>query len=73
MVFINIQEHYGSKDEKSVNIIKQLFTELELPQLYSEYEEESYQQICKLINKLENRLEPRIFQGFMAKIYKRKL
>merc|ERR1712116_1162 len=51
-----IQNHYGLKDESSVQLIKTLYKEL-----------------TKLVKNIENDLPSVVFQGFMDKIYKRKL
>jgi len=56
-------------------MIKSLFTQLEIPKLYASYEEDSYNQLTNLIKGLDrlDQLPASIFQGFMEKIYKRKL
>jgi farnesyl diphosphate synthase len=61
------------KDSQSVAVIKDIFRQLDLPKLYSEYEESSYVEINRLINELPDLLPSAIFHGFMAKIYKRKM
>ena len=71
-IFLFNQEHYGSKDSESVKMIKSLYTQLEIPKLYASYEEDSYNQLTNLIKGLDQ-LPASIFQGFMEKIYKRKL
>jgi len=66
-----IEEHYGSKDEESVKLIKSLYTQLEIPKIYASYEENSYNQLTDMIKRVEHQLPTSIFQGFMEKIYKR--
>lgn len=68
-----IQNHYGLKDESSVQLIKTLYKELGIPQLYADHEESSYKELTKLVKNIENDLPSVVFQGFMDKIYKRKL
>lgn len=65
------QEHYGSKETESVNRIKDVYTDLDIPKLYSTYEEDSYEQLCVAIKAVETQLPASFFQGFMDKIYKR--
>lgn len=66
-----IEEHYGSKDSESVNLVKSLYQQLEIPKLYAEYEENSYKQLAQMIEEIEQQLPTSVFQGFMEKIYKR--
>lgn len=68
-----IQDHYGLKEESSVQLIKTLYKELNIPQLYADYEESSYKELTKLVKNIEHDLPSVVFQGFMDKIYKRKL
>ena len=71
--FFEYQNHYGLKDESSVQLIKTLYKELGIPQLYADHEESSYKELTKLVKNIENDLPSVVFQGFMDKIYKRKL
>lgn len=68
---VAFQEHYGSKDSESVTLIKSLYIQLKLPELYTEYEENSYKELSKMIKNTESELPASVFQGFMEKIYKR--
>jgi len=66
------KEHYGLKEIERVNIIKNLYTDLDLAKLYSTYEEESYEQLCAaIIRAVDSQLPASFFQGFIDKIYKR--
>lgn len=67
-----IQDHYGLKDEASVAAVKAVFRELEMDRRFVEYEESSSAEIQRLIQDLPESLPVALFQGFMAKIYKRK-
>jgi len=68
-----IQDHYGLKEPSSVELIKNLYRELDIPQLYVAYEEASYKDLSKMVENIEHDLPPSVFQGFMDKIYKRKI
>ena len=69
--FIFKKEHYGSKDPESVKLVKSLYHQLMLPELYAEYEESSYKELSQMIKNSETQLPTSVFQGFMEKIYKR--
>ncbi|KAJ1505582.1 Farnesyl pyrophosphate synthetase [Coelomomyces lativittatus] len=64
-------------EEESVKHIKQVYRELNLENVYREYEEKSYQQLLKRIEALEiqplvlNAASKRVFSNIMDKIYKR--
>jgi len=68
-----ILDHYGLKEESSVQLIKRLYKELDIPQLYAAHEENSYKELTNLVKNIEHDLPPVVFHGFMNKIYKRKL
>jgi len=55
---------------KKVEKIKNLYRELQLPELFQKYEEESYQSIQAELDNLGKLPRP-IFEDQLAKIYKR--
>lgn len=63
-------ENYGQHDAKKVEKIKNLYRELQLPELFQKYEEESYQSIQAELDNLGKLPRP-IFEDQLAKIYKR--
>ncbi|KAG9299600.1 hypothetical protein G9A89_020771 [Geosiphon pyriformis] len=64
--------NYGKKSPENVAIVKGVYRELNLENLYKEYEEKSYLHINELISKLEeSELKPQVFITYMNKIYKR--
>lgn len=65
------QEHYGAKNVESVQLVKELYAELDVPKLYASYEETSYNQLSELIKRVDRQLPASVFHGFMEKIYKR--
>ncbi|XP_066465013.1 farnesyl pyrophosphate synthase isoform X3 [Eleutherodactylus coqui] len=66
-----LQENYGQDDAEKVQRVKQLYDTLELPAVYSRYEEKSYQRLQTLTSQLANGLSKEIFLGLARKIYKR--
>ncbi|XP_070566291.1 farnesyl pyrophosphate synthase-like [Ptychodera flava] len=66
-----LQENYGYPDEKKVAEVKRIYEELNLKNLYLEFEEESYKTIMELVEHNHGKLHKQIFKDLMAKIYKR--
>lgn len=67
-----IQENYGQKEEEKVARVKMLYEEMDLPAVFTQYEEDSY---CRLMSLVEQHAAPlprSIFLGFVQKIYKRR-
>ncbi|XP_073408414.1 farnesyl pyrophosphate synthase-like isoform X1 [Dendrobates tinctorius] len=66
-----LQENYGQDDTEKVQRVKQLYEELDLSGVYTQYEEDSYQRLQTLISQHANGLSKEIFLGLARKIYKR--
>jgi farnesyl diphosphate synthase len=65
-----LEKNYGCWDDAKVTKVKNLYRELELPELFQRYEEESYRQIQSELDKVT--LMPRdVFELLLLKIYKR--
>lgn len=54
-----------------VESVKQVYMDLDLRRVYSEYEEESYQKLMVKINSLSADLPKEMFTSFADKIFKR--
>ena len=54
-----------------MNKVKALYKELDLEKAYKQYEESSYQDLIKLINKSSCKVPREVFVDFANKIYKR--
>ena len=65
------QANYGKSDKGCVEKVKAVYESLNLRQLYAEYEEQSYQNIEKLINEHSDVLPTPVFLELRDKIYKR--
>lgn len=52
--------------------VKALYEELNLPAVFTQYEEDSYGHLMGLIEQYASPLPPAIFLGLAHKIYKRK-
>jgi len=69
---VTLEAHYAKKDPESVAVVKQIFLDLDLKKVYSEYEEESYQKLMSKINNLSSPdLPQEMFIAFAQKIFKR--
>ncbi|XP_074539631.1 farnesyl pyrophosphate synthase isoform X1 [Halichoeres trimaculatus] len=62
---------YGRHDDASVKKVKDLYNTLQMPTLYHNYEDESYQRLQKLIACHAQNLPHSVFLNFAKKIYKR--
>ncbi|EQC29141.1 hypothetical protein SDRG_13014 [Saprolegnia diclina VS20] len=65
-----IKEHYGKNNEASIAVIKALYVSLDLEGVYRKYENESYDELCKLIGAVNN-MPATVFHMLLSKIYKR--
>ncbi|XP_053614357.1 uncharacterized protein LOC128677488 [Plodia interpunctella] len=69
------EEFYGSKDPQHVHRIKQLYEELQLPQLYKEFEQSTYERIvheAELLPEAFGANFPNLISKLLDMIYKRK-
>jgi farnesyl diphosphate synthase len=66
-----LEDNYGSWDAAKVARIKTVYKELQLLELFQEYEEASYKKIKQLIAKVDS-IPPGVFDTLLMKIYKRK-
>ncbi|MBZ3877437.1 Farnesyl pyrophosphate synthase [Sciurus carolinensis] len=65
-------DNYGQKDAKKVAQVRALYQEMNLPAVFSKYEEDSYSHLMSLIEQCAAPLTPNIFLGLANKIYRRK-
>ncbi len=66
-----LEQNYGQWDDAKVKAVKQVYEELKLQQLFQEYEESSYQEIVKAVNKGADIVPRDVFDSLLQKIYKR--
>jgi farnesyl diphosphate synthase len=66
-----LEANYGRHDPDCIATVKSVYAELKLPQLYSDYEEQSYVDILRLIDDLSGTLPRDMFISYAQKIYKR--
>ena len=59
------------KSKKDSSKVKKLYHELNLKQVFKDYEEESYKNIVELISQKSGNLPEGLFLEFVKKIYKR--
>ncbi|XP_062279382.1 farnesyl pyrophosphate synthase [Scomber scombrus] len=62
---------YGRHEDASVEKVKALYNTLQMPTVYHNYEDESYQRLQKLIACHAQNLPHSVFLNFAKKIYKR--
>ncbi|KAJ8717214.1 hypothetical protein PYW08_005613 [Mythimna loreyi] len=65
------KEYYGSKDPEHVKRIKQLYDELNLPQLYEQCERKMYDDLTRQIQALPNERDKIFLLQILNSIYKR--
>ncbi|KAK0727919.1 farnesyl pyrophosphate synthetase [Lasiosphaeria miniovina] len=68
-----LAENYGRKNKDNEAVIKKLYNDLKLEQLYQEYEEKRVGEIRALIANIDESqgLKKEVFETFLSKIYKR--
>jgi len=67
-----LQQHYGRDNSNDVAVVKKIYADLDMTSVYREYEEQSYQKLCGMIEKVQN-MPRQVFLDLLGKIYKRKL
>ncbi|CAK4067165.1 unnamed protein product [Aphanomyces euteiches] len=67
-----LKEHYGKHSAESIQIIKDLYAVLDLEAVYHKYENDSYEELCKLIDGVTN-MPTTVYHMLLSKIYKRKM
>ena len=65
------QANYGKSDKGCAEKVKAVYESLNLRQLYAEYEEQSYQNIGKLISEHSDVLPAPVFLDLRDRIYNR--
>lgn len=65
-----LEKNYGQNDAQKVAIVKQLYAELELEDLFKKYEEQSYTEIKNLLKEVKD-MPTEVFEFLLRKIYKR--
>jgi farnesyl diphosphate synthase len=68
-----LDDNYGRKDSTKEAAVKKLYDELNLKQIYKEYEEQRVGEIKKMIAEVDESegLKKEVFESFLSKIYKR--
>lgn len=69
-----LEQNYGKNDPVLVEQIKALYRELKVPEMWTAFEEEQYQQIVAEVEKVavESKLPASVFQSALDLVYKRK-
>ncbi|KAM5129298.1 farnesyl pyrophosphate synthase-like isoform 2-T2 [Mantella aurantiaca] len=66
-----LEENYGQEQAERVQRVKELYVELNMKEVYRQYEEESYRRLQTLISQHAHGLSREIFLALARKIYKR--
>lgn len=66
-----LQNNYGCDDPSKIEKVKDLYEQLDLQTVYSDYEENSFKLLMNLIDKNCDILPKEVFTSFAYKIYKR--
>lgn len=67
-----LRENYGQKEAEKVAQVKALYEDMDLPAVFAQYEQDSYNRLVALIEECASPLPPAIFLRLAQKIYKRK-
>ena len=65
-------ENYGIDQEGKIKLIKELYIEMKIPEIYKEYEQNTYIKILNEICSLDSSLPKKYFSSMLDKIYRRK-
>jgi len=66
-----LEDNYGRAEPSKVQKVKKLYQELELEELFKNYEEESYARIQALLKEVASTMPTEVFEFLLRKIYKR--
>ena len=66
-----LKENYGRDDVKCVGVVRELFMEMGVSEMFKAYEEESYLDICQLIGNQSDNFPKDLILFIVKKIYKR--
>lgn len=68
-----LEENYGQKDKTKEAVVKKLYDDLKLEQIYKDYEDKRVGEIRKMISEVDESegLKKTVFESFLGKIYKR--
>eukprot|EP01133_Synstelium_polycarpum_P010588 gene10588-12320_t len=67
-----LKKHYGTEDKDDVAMVKRIYQEIDIPRIFRQYEDESFQLLTKRISNV--RIMPQeVFTKLLGKIYKRDL
>jgi len=68
----SLEKHYGRDDKESVAIVKQIYKDLNIEQVFRDYEDASYSSLTKQINHFNDEKLPKtVLTELLKKIYKR--
>lgn len=68
-----LEDNYGRKNKENEAVVKKLYDDLKLEQIYKDYEEKRVGEIRQMIDNIDESegLKKSVFEGFLSKIYKR--
>jgi len=67
----SFQENYGRHDAECARKVIDVYRTLELPKVYSNYEQTSYDSLLTLIDECSGKMPAEMFRVYARKIYKR--
>ncbi|KAK2581782.1 hypothetical protein KPH14_002260 [Odynerus spinipes] len=66
-----LEECYGSKDPEKVKLVKCLYDDIGLPNIYSTYEKETYNQLTTRIQQISHDILQDLFLDLLNRMYRR--
>lgn len=64
-------DNYGQNDPEKIQRVKNLYVELQIPETYSLFEEQTYNLICSHIRQMSEKVPKQLFFDLVNKIYRR--
>ena len=71
LLWLLLQSNYGRVDAECVKKVKDVYRDLQLPKVYADYEQSSYESLLALIDDCCGVMPREMFHAYARKIYKR--
>lgn len=65
-----LDKNYGKKEKEHVDVVKQIYRDIDLPQKFAQFEQDSYVTLRKMIDEVDN-MPTGAFEFLLGKIHKR--
>jgi len=69
-LLFRLQANYGCSDPECVAKVKEIYQELQLPKIYSDYKESNYESLMSMIEECSGTIPRELFIAYVRKVYK---